>query len=340
MAATIGIKIANGEFYSLVEENSNVRKRLVLTTVHDNQTSVQIDLYKSYTKSMADALYIGSIVVESIGPRPRGEPSVELVIASNAEGEVSADAVDLDASGTGGRQHLSVSLKSIEEDNRDYDIPDFELDQHEPPPRGLYEKAAAINEREAQKGFPWIILIIAGLALIGICLALWFFLFRPAGNPSPAAAPVPDAPAAAPVVSAVSAVPEPAIVPAPAPPEIPAEPAWVEPPAAETAPAVETTPVVQEPDPVPVIQAPEKPVPVAAAPRRTRPVPPVASYKVPATIPREGAAYKIRWGDTLWDISEAFYRNPWLYPRIARFNRIRNPDLIISGRTIRIPPRN
>ncbi|MDR1635817.1 MAG: LysM peptidoglycan-binding domain-containing protein [Treponema sp.] len=66
----------------------------------------------------------------------------------------------------------------------------------------------------------------------------------------------------------------------------------------------------------------------------------MASYKVPAVIPRNGAAYKIRWGDTLWDIAEAFYRNPWLYPRIARYNNIRNPDLIISGTTIRIPPKN
>jgi nucleoid-associated protein YgaU len=61
---------------------------------------------------------------------------------------------------------------------------------------------------------------------------------------------------------------------------------------------------------------------------------------VPATIPREGVPYKIRWGDTLWDIAAAFYRNPWLYPRIARFNNIRNPNLIISGTTIRIPPKN
>jgi nucleoid-associated protein YgaU len=66
----------------------------------------------------------------------------------------------------------------------------------------------------------------------------------------------------------------------------------------------------------------------------------VASYKVPATIPKGGVPYRIRWGDTLWDISAAFYRNPWLYTRIARFNNIRNPDLIISGTVIRVPPRN
>jgi nucleoid-associated protein YgaU len=67
---------------------------------------------------------------------------------------------------------------------------------------------------------------------------------------------------------------------------------------------------------------------------------PVWSYNVPAVIPREGVNYTIRSGDTLWDISEAFYRDPWLYPRIAQHNNIRNPNLIISGRTIRIPPRN
>ncbi|MDR0719400.1 MAG: Hsp70 family protein, partial [Treponema sp.] len=101
MASTIGIKIANGEFYSIIEENAVVKKRLILTTVHDSQKSVQIDLYRSVAKTMADALYIGSLVVENIRPRPKGEPSIELVIASNQEGEITADAVDLDASAGG-----------------------------------------------------------------------------------------------------------------------------------------------------------------------------------------------------------------------------------------------
>jgi len=33
----------------------------------------------------------------------------------------------------------------------------------------------------------------------------------------------------------------------------------------------------------------------------------------------------------------AYYRNPWLYPKIAAANSIKNPDLIISGTTIWIP---
>jgi hypothetical protein len=316
VASTIGIKIANGEFYSIVEENSSVKKRLILTTVHDKQRSVQIDLYKSFTNTMADALYIGSLVVENIKARSKGEPSIELVISSTETGEIVAEAIDLDSSTHGEHHYLNVSLKSLDEDNREYEIPDFELEQHEPPPTGLYEKAKVIHDKEERR-FPWLVVLCAGLVLIGICIALWLLVFRgrlPMGNreqasSEPTAQAQPDSP---PPASQAQEVPPPVQASQPAAP----------------------------PAPPPVIEAPAGPPPVPAEDARKRPVPPVASYKVPTTIPKGGVPYRIRWGDTLWDISEAFYRNPWLYPRIARFNNIRNPDRIISGRTIRIPPRN
>ena len=325
MTSTIGIKIANGEFYSIVEENSPVKKRLVLTTVHDSQRSVQIDLYKSYTLTMADALYIGSLVVENIKPKTKGEPSIELVITSAQNGEIIADAVDLDTSVQGEHQTLSVSLKSLDEDNREYEIPDFELEQSATPPPGLLEKASMARDEE-KRGFPWLVVVCVALIVAAIILALWLFYFRDGNASNPKSAPAQGPAVTAP---AQQEPPPPApVVQAPAP-----QPAAVDPP-----PPVPETPVVAAP--VPVIEAPAK-APVVAAPvSRQRPTPPVASYKVPSVIPKEGAPYRIRWGDTLWDIAAAFYRNPWLYPRIARFNNIRNPDLIISGTTIRVPPRN
>lgn len=60
----------------------------------------------------------------------------------------------------------------------------------------------------------------------------------------------------------------------------------------------------------------------------------------PAPEPEQKPAdivYKIKWGDTLWDISEAYYKTPWKYPKIACYNNIRDPDYIISGTTISIP---
>ena len=47
--------------------------------------------------------------------------------------------------------------------------------------------------------------------------------------------------------------------------------------------------------------------------------------------------YKIKWGDTLWDIADTYYKNPWKYKFIAKHNNIKNPDHIISGTFIEIP---
>lgn len=47
--------------------------------------------------------------------------------------------------------------------------------------------------------------------------------------------------------------------------------------------------------------------------------------------------YRLRYGDTLWDLAENFYKNPWQYKKIARYNGIKNPSYIIAGRYITIP---
>ncbi len=79
--------------------------------------------------------------------------------------------------------------------------------------------------------------------------------------------------------------------------------------------------------------AAEKPVaekPVAAQPAVQ---PPTAAQPSAA----EGIWYRIVWGDTLWDLAGTYYRNPWLYPRLAKANKIPNPDLIIAGHRLFIP---
>ena len=65
----------------------------------------------------------------------------------------------------------------------------------------------------------------------------------------------------------------------------------------------------------------------------------VATLGVPlaALAPNAPDTYTVKRGDTLWDISSTYYRNPWLFPVIARANDIENPDLIIAGARIFIP---
>ena len=131
MAGTIGIKLANGDFYPILEENSSAKKRLILTTVHDGQESVQIDLFRSFSKSMLDAQYIGSLVVEDIKPRSRGEPSVELVISSGDGGNITADAWDRDADEDSDHHILNVSLMTLDSTDQEDNIPDFDLEKQE-----------------------------------------------------------------------------------------------------------------------------------------------------------------------------------------------------------------
>jgi len=361
MAGTIGIKVANGNFYPLMGENSAVRKKLVLTTVHDNQDSVQIDLFRSISKSMLDAQYIGSLVVEDIRSALKGEPSIEMIVSADPDGNITAEAYDLDAEPGSDHHLLNVSLRTMDTLSRPDDFPDFDMDGDGLPQHASlsFDKDRLVGERKRRRKFPWVILAVAVLLVIlGVLL---FFpirggdetLFasimgqiteqtaRPQDVPPPepvAVEPVPLPPPLPPVVQ--PAPPE--TVPTPVTPEPPV--VAISPPDVSGMPVVEASPPDASAMPVvevspPVIQAPVTPpvVQIQAVPGQ-RPPAPVMSHRVPAVIPPNGVVYQIRWGDTLWDIAAAFYRDPLQYPRIARHNNIRNPNLILAGFNVRIPP--
>jgi len=342
MSSTIGIKIANGEFYPLIEENSSIKKKMVLTTVNNNQVSVQIDLFRSSRNAMVDAQYIGSLVIGNIKPKPKGEPSIEMVISSKSNGDIIADAVDLDRGSKGEHHVLTVSLKSLDETSRDMEILDFELDDSEGQHSGLYSHANKIKKKKKSRAWLFILFLIIILGLF----AGWLFFM---GGMEIVNSKV-DLQKIKQVIEQYTPEfikkKETSKLFKPAEPvkQVESEPVTVAEPVFSE-PVKPSEPVQQIAEPVPIaepVTIVEAPAALAAPKTKTasRSPPPVASYKVPATIPREGVDYKIRWGDTLWDISNAFYRDPWLYRRIARHNNIRNPNQIISGRTIKIPPKN
>ena len=60
---TIGIKLADGSFYPVLQEGLASEKKLDLTTAHNNQTKVMVDLYRSASCSMDDAEYVDSLQI-------------------------------------------------------------------------------------------------------------------------------------------------------------------------------------------------------------------------------------------------------------------------------------
>lgn len=60
----------------------------------------------------------------------------------------------------------------------------------------------------------------------------------------------------------------------------------------------------------------------------------LAGEVTPARVP---ARHTVRRGDTLWDISESYYRNPWMWPKIWSYNtQVQNPHWIYPGDQIRL----
>jgi nucleoid-associated protein YgaU len=206
------------------------------------------------------------------------------------------------------------------------------------------------NHQVQRSGVPWIPIIIIGLAIILTGLALWFFLLRGRGTaegpPPPAGeseAPVIRAAESSPTATAAAQAPAQSGQAPGRPAQTPAQPAQAPAQPVQAAPQPAQAPARPAQAASLPAQAPARPAQAAPqpaqAPARARTSPPVASYRAPPVIPPEGVLYTIRWGDTLWDIAAAFYRNPWLYTRIARYNNIADPDHIVSGTSLRILPK-
>jgi hypothetical protein len=352
MASNIGIKIANGEFYPLIEENSLIKKKMILTTVHDNQTSTQIDLYRSDAKVMSEAQYIGTLVVDNIKPRPKGEASIEMVISSNASGEIIADAIDLDTSGQGEHYVLTVSLKSVDETSKEVELPEFDLDNEEPP-TGLYNHAKNIRKEKERKSLAWLFTLIILIVILGL-IGVWLFFFNGLDTVQSKWPGIQKTVKEKVIEPAKENIIEPVKRLGGKAKQLfskgSASVIWlIKRPSPVSEPAIVVTPatsVVNEPvtvvvnEPVVVTVLAEPPPVTTQTVQTVQTTQTVASNNVPLVIPREGVNYRIRWGDTLRDISETFYRDPELYTRIASNNNIRNPNYIISGRIIRIPPKN
>jgi hypothetical protein len=339
----IGIKLANGQFYPILADGTPARKRLVVTTVKDDQPSVQIDLYRGEATMAEASSYIGSLVIENIPPRPKGEPDIRLDLALDDAGELTAAARE---ETSGESQSLRVSLQALSEEEK-YEIPDFEFEEEskdaaatdelpdfeegsgtgesyvgesaeesyveEPKSAGTVVNSFEEKEtKTAKSGNRLLMIILIVLAGIALALGLGLLLYKCSVS-SGARTAAPSAPTAP-----AKPAPEPVAPPQPAPP----------PPQTAVAPEPAASAV---PPPPPATEAP-KALPAG-----------MAAYVRPEVAARPGrkpgVEYKIIWGDTLWDLSYVFYRDPWLYPRIARANKIRNPDLIISGTKIWIPAR-
>ena len=126
--AYIGVKLANGEFYPIFEETTPAKKKLVVTTVNDNQPNVQIDLYRGEPGfPVDDTSYIGSLLVNDIARAPKGVPDIELDVTLKDDMTLEAFAQD---KVSGGQSKFSITLTELPTEHI-HEVPQFDIQETE-----------------------------------------------------------------------------------------------------------------------------------------------------------------------------------------------------------------
>ena len=447
---TIGIKLADGSFYPILEDNTPSEKKLELTTAHNNQTKVMVDLYRSATCSMDDAEYVDSLQIENLVARPNGEADIKFTISLDEDNQLSAKIVD---SETGNESNTTITLVSrtleerlvtdeygindsnsnkagavaagavaaggllaaaaamrekvkdeteveeepvvenvddgvpfgdetlveeaaveesvsneeisadetiidetfadealaddtITEDNSglpdmDFDIPDDTTETETPEmPDDFFNTDDLDNTEERQETmkdptFDSVSPAAGGLNFDGL-YDEETERGTPAENGADEVKKKTKVPVIICIICAIICIIATLLILF----IIPSKYNLITKKHAKEAgttvaieePAPEAEPV-SEPEPEPVVpEAKEDEIIIIEKAEEVVPAQPPVAEEKPKNI-----TYKIKWGDTLWDIADTYYKNPWKYKYIARYNGIKNPDYIISGTKIVIP---
>ncbi|WP_029409738.1 LysM peptidoglycan-binding domain-containing protein [Treponema pedis] len=350
MTSKIGIKLADGTFFPILDENASSEHVIELTTVRENQGSVQINLFKKSEESEPE--YIGSLIVEEISDGAAGEPTISLKIKLDEEKNLSAEAVD---EGSGSKQSLKVSLKTLNEDT--FDVPDFDLSSmggsvgedlngediiipESETDYSVFEETEKTEEIKEKKKFPlWVIILLIILCIGALVFAILLLTKKiPFMDKNKLASSNTVAESTETVkktdMNSTTSVP---------PKEDTSEKVAAEAKrkAEEEAAAAEAKRKAEEEEAAMEAKRKAEESAAAEAKRQAEKEAQEAAkkQKTPKVNADGSVRYKIKWGDTLWDLSESFYKTPWLYKKIANHNKIKNPNLIISGTYIDIPPK-
>ena len=300
----IGVKTADGAFYPILEQDYDGKKKFVLTTIRDDQETVQIDLYQKKKEDEGSKQYIGSLVIENIQEALKGEPEIEVIFGIDSDGNLSTIACDM---ATGNKQRLRTSLENLNVDQL-LDVPDFDLDES-------LDKAPEVTMmREPEQDFTIsedntevtdtkkesnplkrIIFILIGLILIaGITFLIFYLINQNSSDVKP-----------------------------------------------EIEKRVEQ---IEETDSMQIVttEESEKITKDDTAMDTADNITEQETDVIEEEETKEATGdfeYIIKWGDTLWDLAATFYRDPFLYPVIANYdkNNISNPDLILANTIIYIP---
>ena len=152
MGKKIGIKLADGSFYPIMEDGVPQKKLMELTTVQDNQTTASIDLYRSESGTMEDAEYVDTVEISELVPHPGGEASMSFTIQLDENNMLSAEVIDPESGKTSATKADLVNLPSEKRNSvPDYTLSEIDGEEFEEPP--LPEAPVTWSQNEEDDDF-------------------------------------------------------------------------------------------------------------------------------------------------------------------------------------------
>ncbi len=94
---SIGIKLYDGNFLPILNDDEIKIKKVILTTVRDNQKKTIIELYEGKSGKCINNEYLGKIEIPIKRKTKKGEPAIELHLRLDDNGILYAKAWDLDS---------------------------------------------------------------------------------------------------------------------------------------------------------------------------------------------------------------------------------------------------
>jgi nucleoid-associated protein YgaU len=336
MGSVFALRLGDGRYLPLLSPDRPVRVTRLFTTLADGQRKA---IFHFYFRRRAAGGWrpIGRIEWEALPPSRAGEPTLELSLIPGRAGSL---LLRLRERSSGATRSYSLRLpEALPQEAPQEALPEAapQAPPEAPRPRSSPgrrktgrrpEAALQGGRREARFRRPVIgLVLVAVLLAIAAVLVFWYTPLRKALAVTKRAVGV---------ASATEAAQGPA---QPLPPVPAVLPEGTEAGAGSTGAADSMS---GDSARLPAAQADEPSAPARNPGPAVEPEPPAKktpAEKSVAEKPAETLSYRVQWGDTLWQITEQYYGNPYLYSFLAGENAIVDPDLIIPGTELRLPPR-
>ncbi|HQJ07042.1 MAG TPA: Hsp70 family protein, partial [Spirochaetota bacterium] len=286
---SIGIKLFDDSFVPVLSEGEIKNKKVILTTVKDNQKKAIIELYEGNSDRCVNNEYLGKLVISIDRQTNKGEPGIEVHLRLDENGMLYAKAWDVESGQeTAIKIEHSKSKRIFRETLSDNEIDGLggtgtkRIDNYES------EDIISNYGDEKKSVFPIIRGILIALIILIILALLGLGGYYLVKN----------------ISTLMGLFDKP-----------------------KTTTTTTTTTIVEE-----TTTTTEEIVTTTVAPK--------LDENITGIKKLEGKKHYIRRGDNLWNICKKYYNDPWYYPSLAKENSIKNPRLILAGRSLIIPPKS